>query len=340
MLYIAHATCEHGAEVLHKELVETNLSGRSIREQITLRINSRVSRMLDKGYKRTRYEAIESSGNQLGLSRPMLALRYERVKRPQGYEGTSYQKKLDGHRALTTADEGGIIQYSRQGKLITAPDHIHRVLKGRLTSDITLDGELYCHGVPLQTLSSWIKARQANTYKLWYVVYDLISPDSDQIRYSELKGILGPLLDDPQCPVKLLPSRPWQGEREMFDHYREAKSKGFEGLILRTNDKGYEDGVRSSSLLKVKCTPEQPEMDMEVTVKDIIPSSAGWAICVCLTDEGVEFLTSAPGSIPEKTEVMMNKDKYIGRRLTIEFPNYTIDRVPFHARALRWWCDV
>jgi DNA ligase-1 len=270
----------------------------------------------------------------------MLAQRFERVKRPQGFEGTSYQKKLDGHRALTTSDGNEVIQYSRQGKLIGAPDHIHSALKPRLASDITLDGELYCHGVPLQTLSSWIKARQPNTYKLWYVVYDLISPDTDQIRYSELKGILGPLLDDPHCPVKLLPSRPWQGQNEMFNHFKEAKSKGFEGLILRTNDKGYEDGVRSSSLLKVKCTPEQPEMDCEVTVIGFKQASNGWAICVCKTDEGVIFDTSAPGSFPEKQEVWDNQDKYIGRQLTIEFSMYTEDRVPFHARALRWRCDV
>ena len=169
-----------------------------------------------------------------------------------------------------------------------------------------------------------------NTRKLWYVCYDLMSPETFQERYSELTSILK-FTEGRPCPVKLLPCRPYEGNDKMWEFFHESKGQGFEGLILRTDDKGYQAGIRSSSLIKIK-----EFEDMEVTVLDIVPSADGWGICECVTDSGKKFSTSAPGSIPEKTEALVNKHKYVGKRLTIEFSMLTLDGVPFHPNALRW----
>jgi DNA ligase-1 len=327
-IFIAHATVEGGSEVRHTEDVVTNQSGRSIDEQIALRIRSRISRMRDRGYKDTRDEALRSTGNQLGLARPMLAQPLGKVS-SINYRNAVLQRKLDGHRCLITNDNGTLIAYSRQGKLIESIDHIMNDLQDLIPEGTTIDGELYCHNVPLQTIGSWIKRKQDNTKKLWYVVYDLLSDDNFQDRYSELKSITDNL--DKSSPVKLLPCIPYTNDSALWDYFHESKAKGFEGLILRTNDKPYQDGVRSASLIKIK-----EFIDTEVLVKDIVPSKEGWGICIC-EFEGKEFRTSAPGTFEEKQEALDNKRNYIGKMLTIEYSMLTNDGIPFHASAIRWY---
>jgi hypothetical protein len=55
---------------------------------------------------------------------------------------------------------------------------------------------------------------------------------------------------------------------------------------------------------------------------------------------GKQFNISAPGDFSAKYEVMKNKDKYIGRDLTIEYSHLTAEGIPFHAVALRWREDL
>ena len=101
--------------------------------------------------------------------------------------------------------------------------------------------------------------------------------------------------------------------------------------MLRTNDRGYEPGKRSSQILKAKRW-----LDSEFCVVDITASADGWAILHCANPFGPTFKVSAPGTIQQKTEVLNNKDLYIGRCVTVEYADLTKDRVPFHPVALNW----
>lgn len=325
---IAHATVMGGSEVFHTEKVEQGKQGRSVEEQIQSRIRSRLSRMLDKGYKTTLDEAKVSSTNQLGLARPMLAQPWSKVTNPN-VEGAVLQKKLNGHRCLATRQDE-IIAYTRQGKPITAIKHILAELNERLPPDLTVDGELYCHGVKLQTISSWIKREQPETYKLTYVLYDIMSDDAYRDRHAELVDLFTGC-----ASVKVLPYEPFQGDEHMFRRRDEVINLGFEGMMLRLDGRGYEEGKRSSGLIKVKKFE-----DAEYEVTDVIESEEGWGICVCKTAEGKPFRTSAPGNKKEKLEVLVNKHKYIGRMLTVEYAELTADGIPFHCSATGWREDL
>lgn len=331
---IAHATVMGGSEVHHKEEVKTNLSGRTIEEQVALRIRSRVSRMKDKGYKDTLSEAQESSSNQLGLDRPMLAHPINRVSGID-YNGAVLQKKLDGHRCLITAQEGELIAYSRQGKPITSIKHILRGLAGRLPEGTTLDGELYCHGVKLQTIGSWIKREQPATSNLFFVCYDLISPERYVDRHRELSEIIAPVDTGAPGRVVVLPYSPYEGEEATRSLFRTVRSQGFEGLMLRLDNRGYEAGRRSSSLLKIKEFEQE-----EFQVVGFKTSSTGWAICECVTKDGKKFDCSAPGTLEEKKRVLYQQDKYLYRYLTIDFAHWTDDGLPFQPTAVRWREDI
>lgn len=334
LIIIAHATTLGGSEVIHHELVETNLSGRSIEQQVLLRIKSRVSRMMDKGYKSTMGEAERDQSNQLGLHRPMLAHPIDRVSSVD-YRGAVLQKKLDGHRCLITMDDGQAVAYSRQGKYIPAIKHILEPLRRVLPHDVTLDGELYVHGVKLQTIGSWIKREQPDTVKLSYVVYDMIAPDRYVDRHRELSAILKGMTTGEPGMIMALPYRQWTSHEDTTRWFREVRSQGFEGLMLRLDNRPYEIGRRSSGLLKIK------EFDQaEFEVVGFKRSSTGWAICECLAPNGSRFDCSAPGTVDEKTYVWHNQAKFIGKKLTIDFAHWTDDGIPFQPTALRWRDDI
>lgn len=328
VIRIAHSTALDGSEVQHTETIPNGLAGRSLQEQIDLRMRSRISRMKDRGYKSSIEEASKCTGNQLGLLRPMLAQQFEKVRNPNTRNAV-LQKKLDGHRCLATKQDGELIAYSRQGKRIDSITHILPYLAKRLPEGETLDGELYLHGQSLQTISSWIKRQQPNTGKLMYVVYDMVSAESYQARHEEMTAIVQNGERHPN--VMSLPHIPYIGEDHMHDEFKRVRQLGFEGLMLRLDGRGYEDGKRSNSLIKIK-----EFQDDEFEVYDITPSKEGWGICHCRMLSGATFRASAPGTHEEKREALLNKEKYIGKMLTVEFAFYTEDQIPFQPTATRW----
>jgi DNA ligase-1 len=330
IIYIAHATVQGGSEVNHTEEVSTNLSGRSLEEQVALRIRSRVSRMLDRGYKATQAEAAMSSSNQMGLDRPMLAQPIKRAKHIL-YKGAVLQKKLDGHRCLITCQDGEIIAYTRQGKPIPSIKHILNALYHRIPEGTTLDGELYCHGVKLQTIGSWIKREQPATENLFFVCYDMLSKDAYKDRHEELSSII----KDASPKVIALPYRDWTDHESTTQYFKETRASGFEGLMLRLDGYPYESGKRSYGLLKIKEFEQS-----EFKVIGFEASSTGWAICNCITEHGVRFDCSAPGSVSEKTYVLEHQAEFQGRMLTVDFAHWTDDGVPFQPTAIRWREDI
>jgi len=333
MLYYAHAQVEGGAEITHSEPVTLNQSGRTLSEQIQLQMDSRISRMLDKGYNTSRDLAVvENATNQLGFYRPMLAKRIEKVKNVS-YVNAMMQVKLDGHRCLITCDNGELKAYSRLGKPITSIDHILRYLKGKVPEGVTLDGELYYHGAKLQTIASWVKRKQANTAKLVYYVYDVVDHSGYRDRNIQLNNIIGNL--DVDVSVRPLKTFEYVDAEDTLRVFNRAKKAGYEGLIIRLDGFSYDDGKRSKSLLKVKS-----QIDAEFMVVDVVPSKDNWGKCVCITPEGRTFTVSAPGSFAEKTQILNDKDTYISQWLTVEFACYTADNIPFHAVALRFREDI
>lgn len=333
-VYISHSTVEHGAEVMHQDPVVTNNSGRDIESQLGLEINARISRQLDKGYKHTREEALIGSTNQLGLINPMLAQKLQDVKITQAMLDHAYvQNKLDGHRCLITKQGGEMLAYSRKGKPITTIKHILEDCYNWMQDGDTLDGELYIHGKSLQTISSLIKREQPESRALTYQWYDMADK-------TKTFGHRWSLMCDLHCSVRtpqlqLVETTAVTRMGEVYEHFRKARSDGYEGSMLRVSIAGYEDAKRSNQLIKVK-----ERHDCEVTVLGARPSSQGWAILSVKTDWGVVFDISAPGTFPEKLEVMQNIEKYIARRLTIEYAMLTADQVPFHAVAIRWREDI
>jgi hypothetical protein len=324
-LVYAHAVTEGASEILHSSEVVLNGSGRNVEQQVQLEINSRISRMRDKGYKDSREEAMLGSTNQMGLLNPMLAMKLEDV-RPSFVEA-HVQPKFDGHRCLITNVDGHIVPYSRKGKPITTIGHImqdfHWLPPGK-----TVDGELYIHGVKLQTISSLIKRQQDDSSKLRYHWYDYVSalPFRDRLAGMESAAFRYPMRHSEVVPTFKVVSM--AQVHNLFHTYR---AQGYEGAMLRLSVAGYEANKRSSQLLKVKVRD-----DCEVTVLGAVPARDGSAVLNVRMDNGKVFDLLAPGPIHEKRKIMDEITSHVGRRLTIEYAMLTNDGIPFHAVATRW----
>lgn len=311
--------------------VYENQSGRDIEEQIDLEVSQRLKLKMDAGYCITKEQAKERIGkDRTGNIKPMLASKYQ-PGMIAAFNNVYVQRKYDGHRCVIVKEGESIRAYSRTGNDIETIDHILEKLK-LVNGDFILDGELYIHGHKLQQLTSLIKRKQRESEDLCYVCYDMISDLPFYQRYLRLFEIVcsvnsNKIFNSPTMKINF--------EHEVEKYLSKHKAQGYEGSMLRVSDKGYEPGKRSRQLIKVK-----KQLDCEVTVCDISRSADGWAILGCRTEEGIAFSCSAPGNISQKTEILQNREHYIGRALTIEFSHWTDEGKPFHPVALRFREDV
>lgn len=330
------------------ESIEFGKGGRDQDEQIESRINSRASKQLDKGYVEDLSIAETMKPmNRLGFAKPMLAKKSEDVDLTRMMTKPFYlQNKLDGNRCLVHNDGTGLIAYTRNGKEFKTLKHILEPLESVAPAGYTIDGELYVHGVSLQTIVSWGKRLQPDTLKLELHAYDLIADEGFGARYNELGAILRGVISNPSNPIKLVATgefTPGSGANfgGLSPLLSKAREKGYEGLMFRSDyalDRGvfkpvgYEDGKRSGSLIKLKHW-----LDQEFPIVDIKPSADGWAILWCKAPNGKMFTVSCPGDVTFKRYVLNNKEKYIGKNVTVQFAYWTEDGLPFHcvANAIR-----
>lgn len=321
-----------GGEVQTKyEYVDEGKQGRDIDEQLDSRVGSRINKKLDAGYVYNVRDLEKGVRNAIGLRKPMLAKKMEgRVKFP-----CKVQHKYDGHRCLVKKNVSHIVAYSRNGKVLNNIVHILDDLMCITgLNNLTFDGELYRHGWSLQKISSCVKRRQPGSEEIQYIIYDVMMDIPYQKRYEILHTLEWGIDELDLKNIVVAETLTAQNDEDIYRMFAKSRSLGYEGSIVRHSDKGYEDGKRSTSLLKVK-----KRFDTECMVIGIKPSADGWAILSCLYN-GKEFAVSAPGSMQEKYKVMKDHSDYLGQYVKVEFPNLTEGGVPFHPVAMSWLSDI
>jgi hypothetical protein len=314
----------NGAMQVATDIIEANQSGRHIDEQVALEMRSRINKQLDKGYCNSIQEAIDSKGlNACKLARPMLAQKFRDVK------------NIDWANCFVQYKYNGLIAYSRNGKPITSIDHILKDLQW-LPEGYTLDGELYLHGAALQTISSLVRKNQLDSKKLIYIVYDALNQKASYVSRNQWLKVSP--LGSTSPAVLLAPTFKFtESQMPLKDRLVESIDNGYEGLILRHGNTGYEAGKRSQSLVKVKQV-----LDAEFCIVGVRQSSDGWAIFECCKIPSEHhndmlcdtFRVSAPGTMQDKHDAWTNRNDFIGKMLTVEFFEWTNSGKPFHPVAI------
>ena len=321
-----------GTSIEESEPIPHGLGGRTQQEQLDSRMKSRINKKLDKGYVYSLEKARTGNPrNQLGFKKAAKCIAFNGKDGNVFYKGmTGIQMKLNGHHASVVNVDGKLTMYSNGGKVIDTMAHILDGLSvpvGR-----TIEGELYRHGLPLQTISSHVRRLQPDSKLIKFHIYDI----DEQINYLDRYTILN-LLFSKDKNVEVLQTTFVAGHFNLEPILKGAIDEKYEGLIFRLEGFGHEDGKRGKGLIKVKPRHfENFRVDDEFLVINIVPSKDGFARLVCQTENGKEFKVLVHGTHNYKALVLKEKEKYIGRHIRAEFECYTKAKIPNQPVAIEW----
>lgn len=281
-----------------------------------------VASLYDKKRK-AKYAVTLDTAGETDRIKPILAGDYEKHKKKLKFPVT-VQPKLDGLRMLAYHLDGEIVLQSRGGDFYPVA-HIVEALKPVLHEGMTLDGELYIHGVPLQEITSLSKRPQEGSTELTYQIYDVPSHGGPWIErlawlndFSEGLDLNGPLNVLGDCQA--------DSHADIDEAHKDAVAEGYEGAIVRTSTGMYREGYRSPDLLKVK------------QFKDDEYKIVGWETgkgkdekipkFICVTKEGKNFGVKCKGSAKVQAEYLAKADELIGQLLKTKYFQLTPDGIP------------
>ena len=277
------------------------------------------------------------------------------------------QWKINGERCIITAEvEKGLFETiklhyrSREGvdwtdKLSYLDDYLlpcipEEIINIMAEEGVALDGELYLPGYGINEINSFIKNTELpQHYKLQFWLYDICIENmtaknrqnhiddfllGDKLHRSKIYSLEEHLNNTDRFVV--LPNYDCSdinsaiAERDLFISF------GFEGLVIRKSDAEYQfGGRRNNSMLKFK-----KKEDGLFTIVDIVPegikrSNLGkFVLKNDINDELFECTYNAPHSAQE--EILVNKDKYIGRCALVEYRERSgVNQLPFHAKTIK-----
>jgi len=284
-------------------------------KQACMEAKAKWKKQLDKGY-------TEGAPKVLKRTDPMLAKKYQDCAHLVTFP-CHWQPKLDGIRCVGFREDGKVKLVSRRGKTFNTLMHIENILEGILGSDDIFDGELYVHGIPFQTVISWIKRLQTDTARVKYNVYDSISDKPFKKRFANVCKLID---KNGYGFVRTVYTAQLNSDAEIKSTLVAQEDRGFEGIMLRVGDCLYENGRRSSNLLK--CKSFQDEDFIIIGGEENKGRQKGQCTFVCKTAEGTTFKVKPKGTDTERKEYWENLDSYIGKELTVRFFEWTTSDKP------------
>ena len=232
---------------------------------------------------------------------PMLANKWE-DRQKYISEPFYVQPKIDGVRLLVS-NKGC---FSRTGKPVEGVEHLARGLK----DGEYLDGECY---VPNKTFEEITSMFKMNPKDLEFHVFDYFDLNRPNLTFEERKARIS-------IDTFLVNSK--NGVQKYHDMFVQ---QGHEGVMIRDASSIYEIGKRSNYLLKYKeFHTEEYEI---VDVKEGTGREKGAAIWVCKVGEQ-HFSAKPEGTLEVRRKYLEEKDKYIGKQLTVRYQNLTALGVP------------
>jgi DNA ligase-1 len=318
-------------------------------EQALAEVQALYTFKLERKYSASPEEA------QMPLLLPMLAGKYDAKKHKGCYLG---QPKLDGVRCTARWEGDSVVLYSRQGKVYDVK-HISDELATFMGKDDVFDGELYIHGMPLQSIISLVKKPKEGSEHIKYWVYDMPVVDgNDDLpfidRHASIDKVFGDYYEKYYSKMTSEEVLDWEPEtddnvsivevgtywcEDVEFYLKHFLSEGYEGLMLREPNSKYLWGYRSNDLLKVKIF-----QDSEFLVLDVIEGEGkmvGHAVVVCQNDlTDATFKVAPKATMETRKEIYDNKSDYIGRKYTVKYFDRTEDLIPRFPVGLAFREDV
>lgn len=354
-----------GKKTKKEESIMVGKQKRSLVEQAELKADSLCKEKVDEGYKSidslllranslgldvnpfnlqadeispTNHLYIETLFKELSIKHntnsnwrplPMLAEKYKDVKKKLKYPQIA-QPKLNGIRCIAQYDKdlGEVIFDSRGGIPLLVP-HIKEQLESffLINQNLVLDGELYKHGVPLQTING-----EANKKKDWggwleYHIYDVIDPDKVQShRLRDIRiyvEILRSQFDAKD--IYALPYHNLYDEHATNGLHEEFIRNGYEGLMLREPEGMYQIGFRDKCLVKVKNFQDE---EFEIVGYNMETDESSFVFVLKNNKDDQNFEARPTGTLREKEKWFRRINEIIGKKATVRFQERTVGGLP------------
>jgi ATP-dependent DNA ligase len=245
------------------------------------------------------------------------------------------QPKLDGLRCLIFRNtDGEIMAQSRQKKYFPHLDHIKNELKPFFEENphIVLDGELFTFDYPFEELAGLIKKEKKSKGDLEkinfvkYHVYDYMDRHDMSLKYMRRLANLMKMIKKKYVHTLFVKTIRVETMDEFKDKFSIFVSEGYEGIMIRKDNGVYDEGNRSSDLLKYK---EFMESEFEIVgYKEGTGRDSGTIIWECITPEGNTFSVRPIGTIEHRKELLENAESYIGKQLTVKYQELSELKVP------------
>jgi ATP-dependent DNA ligase len=287
-------------------------------EQAISEARSMWTYQLERKYSETLADAEET------VFLPMLAGKFTARKNKIKYP-VSVQRKIDGLRCVASWSGNNVRLMSRGGKDLNLP-HIQKELESFLPKGTVLDGELYTHGIPFQTVTSWIKKLQPESRNIQYLVYDCPEYNGTSKKWIERLEDLKSLFKMDRKNIKLLETQSADNEEEVQKLQKQFVQEGYEGAIIRVNDGKYLYGFRSNDLLKLKDFDDAEFL--VISFERGVGKFENTPILVCETKEGKTFKVTPKGTQEYREQLLKNIKKYIGKQLTVRYFGVSQDLIP------------
>lgn len=158
------------------------------------------------------------------------------------------QPKLDGIRLLARMEDGKVKLYTRRLHDIVGFDKLKNdilcLFKSSKLTTFIIDGELYCHGMNLQTISGIVRNEsisEEEKEQLKYHVFDIFDIKQPMLNFKQRYEILERLFTSCDTTmVSLNPTNVASSETDAEKSFKSYVKDGYEGVIYKSSDKPYE----------------------------------------------------------------------------------------------------
>ena len=297
-----------------------------------------------------------------GFVLPMLAKVLEDNKPFEKYGTMLGQWKIDGLRCVIGATDKSddlfnpitLTYHSRTGEdwtkkmcwmdEILLPKISKELLDMMVEEGACLDGELYLPGYSVNDINSFVKNTQlAQHYKLQYWCYDICCENMsaearDKFRINNI-SVHRYSFDTKEHHLNnkeqliVLETATVEDINDALFFRDKFINCGFEGLILRNPNAEYQFGKRNQAMFKFKKVDDGKFIIVDITSEH---KRSDLPLFVCrndINDELFECSINKPQDV--QREILVHKEKYIGKLMLVEFRNRSgIKQCPFHARGI------
>ena len=302
--------------------------------------------------------------NAEGNVLPMLAKVYNNSNNRLFNKSSYYlgQYKINGLRCFISAirNNGDLFKpikllfQSREGNywnsLSNLEDYLLNTIEQKflikmIDENYILDGEIYLPGYTVNQINHFVKDSNCSENKLLqYWSYDIAIEDTIQynrnnilidnfIKYHRLFNNKDFHLNNTNRLV-ILPTFDISNAEQAIDIRDKFINLGFEGLMLRNPNSEYQYGKRNLSMIKYKSST-----DGKFTIIDIYSEGIKRPeipLFLCKNDINNEtFEVHVGGSHEYQKQCLINKDKYIGKNMYIEYGERSgVNSLPFHIKEV------